>query len=212
MSMAKITLIGLENFLNCNNMSIFDFLELPEKIDKITIENSILMELGEYEPLWSDAYFFRNMVGVWSKKWQRTFDRWSNVLSIDYNPLENYDRMEEWTDDEKETSLLKGTITGNTTTIENGTNKNDVSAFNDANYQPNGRNTIENNSQDNSSSTSDSNTDTTRKNIRTGRSHGNIGVTTSQQMLESELNIAKFNIYEGIVDIFASEFCLLVED
>lgn len=212
MSMAKITLIGLENFLNCNAMSIFDFLELPEKIDKITIENSILMELGEYEPLWSDAYFFRNMVGVWSKKWHRTFDRWSNALSIEYNPLENYDRMEEWSDDEKETSLLKGTITGNTTTTEHGTNKNDVSAFNDANYQPNERNTIDNNSQDNSTSTSDSSTDTTRKNIRTGRSHGNIGVTTSQQMLESELNIAKFNIYENIVDIFASEFCLLVED
>ena len=212
MSMAKITLIGLENFLNCNDMSIFVFLLLPEKIDKITIENSILMELGEYEPLWSDAYFFRNMVGVWSKKWQRTFDRWSNALSIDYNPLENYDRMEEWTDDEKETSLLKGTITGNTTTTEHGTNKNDVSAFNDVDYQPNERNSIDNNSQDDTTSTSDSNTDTTRKNIRMGRAHGNIGVTTSQQMLESELNIAKFNIYESIVDIFASEFCLLLED
>ena len=212
MSMAKVTLIGLENFMNCNDMSIFDFLELTEKIDKVTVENLILMELGEYEPLWTDPLFFRNMVGVWSKKWQRTFDKWSNALSIDYNPLENYDRMEEWTDEEKETSLLKGTITGNTTTIDHAANRNDVSAFNDVDFQPNERNTIDSNTQDNSSSTSDSNTDTTRKNNRTGRAHGNIGVTTSQQMLEAELDVAKFNIYEHIVDIFASEFCLLVED
>lgn len=212
MATVKITLIGLENFLNCNDMSIFDFLELPEKIDKITVENSILMELGEYEPLWGDAYFLRNMVGVWAKKWKRTFDRWINALSIDYNPLENYDRMEEWTDEEKETSLLKGTITGNTTTIESGTNRNDVSAFNDVDFQPNEKNTIDNNTQDNSTSTSNSNNDTMRKNNRIGRTHGNIGVTTSQQMLEAELDVAKFNIYENIVDIFAKEFCLLVED
>lgn len=212
MATAKITLIGMENFLNCNDMSIFDFLEFPEKIDKVTVENSVLMELGEYEPLWGDPLFFRNMVGIWSKKWQRTFDRWSNALSIDYNPLENYDRMEEWTDEEKETSLLKGTTTGNTTTVDHETNRNDVSAFNDVDFQPNERNTIESNVQDNSTSTSDSNTDTTRKNNRTGRAHGNIGVTTSQQMLEAELDVAKFNIYEQIVDIFAKEFCLLVED
>ena len=212
MSRAKITLIGMENFLNYNDMSIFDFLKLPEKIDKVTVKNSILMELGEYEPLWSDPLFFRNMVSVWSKKWQRTFDRWINALSIDYNPLENYDRIEEWTDEEKETSLLKGTITGSTTTVENGTNRNDVSAFNDADFQPNERNTIESNVQDNSNSTSNSNTDTTRKNNRIGRAHGNIGVTTSQQMLESELDIAKFNIYSNIVDVFANEFCLLIED
>lgn len=212
MSMAKITLIGLENFLNCNDMSIFDFLELPPKIDKVTVENSILMELGEYEPLWGDPLFFRNMVGVWSKKWKRTFEKWSDALSINYNPLENYDRIEEWTDEEKETSLLKGVITGNTTTVDHGINRNEVSAFNDVDFQPNERNTIDSNVQDNSTSTSDSNTDTTRKNNRTGRAHGNIGVTTSQQMLLSELDVAKFNIYEQIVDIFAREFCLLVED
>lgn len=44
----------------------------------------------------------------------------------------------------------------------------------------------------------------------TMRAYGNIGVTTSQQMLESELKIAKWNIYEKIADIFISEFCIMV--
>ena len=45
---------------------------------------------------------------------------------------------------------------------------------------------------------------------RHGRLHGNIGVTTSQQMLQSELDIAKWNIYEQITDLFLNEFCIMV--
>ena len=39
---------------------------------------------------------------------------------------------------------------------------------------------------------------------------GNIGVTTSQQMLQSELDIARWNLYEHIADLFCSEFCIMV--
>ena len=45
-------------------------------------------------------------------------------------------------------------------------------------------------------------------NVRTGRAHGNIGVTTSQQMLESEIEIARFNLYDEISNLFLSEFCI----
>ena len=46
------------------------------------------------------------------------------------------------------------------------------------------------------------------KEIKKGRAHGNIGVTTSQQMLESERNVANFNIYDYITNQFKQEFCL----
>lgn len=42
------------------------------------------------------------------------------------------------------------------------------------------------------------------------RAFGNIGVTTSQQMLQSELDIDAWNIYEHIADIFLDEFCVLL--
>ena len=48
-------------------------------------------------------------------------------------------------------------------------------------------------------------------NSHTSRIHGNIGVTTSQQMLEQELEVApKLNITNYIVDSFKKRFCLLV--
>lgn len=41
--------------------------------------------------------------------------------------------------------------------------------------------------------------------------HGNIGVTTSQQMLESEISISeKLNVYDYIVQEFKRRFCILV--
>ena len=46
---------------------------------------------------------------------------------------------------------------------------------------------------------------------RSSRIHGNIGVTTSQQMLEQELEVApKLNIMNIIIESFKNRFCLLV--
>lgn len=42
------------------------------------------------------------------------------------------------------------------------------------------------------------------------RAYGNIGVTTSQQMLQAELDVSAWNIYEHIADLFLDEFCVLL--
>lgn len=53
-------------------------------------------------------------------------------------------------------------------------------------------------------------TDTTGKTI-TGNIAGNIGVTTSQQMLEQEMEIApKLNVINYMIESFKNRFCLLV--
>ena len=45
---------------------------------------------------------------------------------------------------------------------------------------------------------------------RTARMWGNIGVTTTQQMIEEERRISKFNITDYIIDSFKRRFCLLI--
>ena len=40
--------------------------------------------------------------------------------------------------------------------------------------------------------------------------YGNIGVTTSAQMLREFLDIERWNIYEQIADLFVDEFCIMV--
>lgn len=56
-----------------------------------------------------------------------------------------------------------------------------------------------------------SGTDTgTIDNIRKGRAYGNIGVTTTQQMIEQERETVKFNITDYIIESFKNRFCILI--
>lgn len=209
MAIATGTLIGLETYLNNNNQSVFDELELPSSVDKETLIDTIMLDVGDYEPLWYDPFFFRNMVGIWSRKWFRTFEKWGNALAIEYEPLENYDRQEEWEEVANDTSKMNGVINGESTINNNSNSKNNVSAYNSVDYSPSDE-TVSNGSQsDVNNSTSDSTTVNTSSNKRSGRAHGNIGVTTSQQMLQAELDVSSWNLYQHITDIFAKEFLLM---
>ena len=268
MATMKITLIGFSNYLEAQNDDLFKYLSVPTGIDRSLLINNILLRGGEFEVLYANPTFLQNMIGVWSDKWQHTMERWIKVLSIDYNPLENYDRMEEWEDtghklssqmhtkdEASKRNNLSQTAESNTssdsqTRTENavaqdishssgeGDTTNTRSAYDANNYQPHDQ-TRTNSSGDNTSNgitSADGTTTNTgnqtnnsnslnseisdvnenikanaidnSKGIHTGRMHGNIGVTTSQQMLEAELDISKWNIYEEITDLFLNEFCI----
>lgn len=278
MSLSKITMIGLETALAYRNESLFDFMNLPNGIDKDVVEGNILMEGGEFEVLYANPDFMRQMIGIWTQKHYRTFDKWIKALNIEYSPLENYDRFESWDDTNNENSNRKHSGTskddnntqrngtssdtsdgsvnnsrsehdnehnsGNNKTVTTGKTENEVSAFDSNSYQPenqstnegqeNGENssdrTASRNSSDDTSTHSTSNGTTSDNEIfshsgstsdnedythgssgkHTGRIHGNIGVTTSQQMLQSELDIARFNIVQQITDLFLQEFCIMI--
>ena len=96
--------------------------------------------------------------------------------------------------------------------------KSDVSAFNETSYTPKELQTTTLGTENTSSGTAKQTTDITddtdenssRNNTRTGRAFGNIGVTTTQQMIEAERNVVKFNIVDYIVEDFKKRFCLLI--
>ena len=202
MSSAKITTIGFYNWMQSQNDDLFSKMNIPVGIDKDTLIDNILLRAGEFEVVYSDPFFYQDAIGVWSAKHKRTFEKWVNALSLEYNPVENYDRMEEWEDNSNGNS--NGETSG--TTSLNGTNENRVSAYDSDFYQPDSHNT--NSSIGNDSSTTK--TDTSNVNKHVGRVHGNIGVTTTQQMLESELSLAEWNVYEHITDLFIEEFCIAI--
>ena len=248
MSTMKITLIGFSNYLEAKNDDLFKYLSVPAGIDKDLLINTILLRGGEFESLYSDPYFIQNMIGVWSSKWMHTMERWIKALSIDYNPLENYDRIENWVDNTNkfsEENALKNAASHsvnndsqqrNETAVAqdksistgSGSTENKRSSFDASDYQPHdktetsssGENTSNgitsaNGKTEMSGATSNinseagKNTDSEFANsVHGGRTHGNIGVTTSQQMLKSELDIAKWNLYEEIADLFVNEFCI----
>lgn len=248
--MAKLTILGIENYENANKRSLFSNLVFPEGINKEDATNTILMRCGEFEPLYSDPSFLRDAISLWGRKWYKTFERWNAALSIEYNPLENYDRNETWKDTHTGTdktnigtikttdvqgeqtfdsTLGEMTIT-DTMAQQHTVNETKVSAFDSDSYNPSNRveGTIDphtdthKTAEHTNSNVQGERTDTQTTDARTdsvtydtttehnARIHGNIGVTTSQQMLESELMVARWNLLQHIADLFADEFTLMI--
>ena len=193
MSSATISLISLYNF----DDTLFDALTVPEGIEKQTLIDTILLRGGEFEVLYPDLYFLKDAIGAFSKKWTPTMEKWVKALKVEYNPLENYDRIEEY----KESG--SGRSDGKTSGTTGSLTTNRVSA-DDAGDALTTKDAIAVNGSD---STSNEGTYSNNK-TNTGRIHVNIGVTTNQMMLKSELDIAYWNIYEKITDLFLTEFVL----
>lgn len=76
MSSCTMTMIGLYNFMQYYEKDLFEKLVLPEDVDKETAINNILLFCGDKEVLYPEADFMVDAIGMWSKKWQRTFEKW----------------------------------------------------------------------------------------------------------------------------------------
>ena len=181
---ATMSILGLYNW----DGSLFDGFSVPEAIDRATLTKTILAECAELEVIYPNPALFKSMVEVWSKTQLPNWQRMVDALLKEYDPLHNYDRTEVWND------------TSSSTASGEQKAKSGVAGFNQAAGFADS--TEDDASQKTSAQASSS---------RTGRTYGNIGVTTSQQMLESEIMLrGRYNAYDIIVNDFKQRFCLLV--
>lgn len=168
--MAWLSITGMYAFDN----TLFDVMTVPSGIDKNALVFNLLSETAEFEVLYPDIPFMKEMLKMWSSKELPVWERLYKTTTLEYNPIENYDRIEEWTDDNTGNAISR------------------VAAFNESELVPSGDG------------------DTVTHGKHHGRTHGNIGATTSQQMIESEREVSKFNIYDYITDSFKKRFCIMV--
>lgn len=306
MGAATMTLIGLNNY----SPDLFSNMVLPDGIDKDLFIASLLLKSGEFEVLYPDPVFMQQSIGIWSMKWYRTFAEWLKGTQATWNPIYNYDRFEDASDNggrtyghkttadyadsrtanltdkrtadlqdkrianleeknsvnmqDRRTPNLTETTTLNTkdTTAQtvDGKTVHQVSAYDTNGYIPSSRDDVNNGTSEVSHSGStgvltrgtdttqktgtetlattgtDTNTttgtdttthtgsDTTRHqgtlsdetgsetNSNTHKAHiyGNIGVTQSADMLRNFYDIATWNLYDHMSDVFASELLIPV--
>lgn len=223
--LSKLTLIGLHNY---SNGAIWDDIELPEGIDRELLINEILKENGEFCLIYPDLDFLTIQIKLFFKKWYSNFEKWIDVLTKEYEALYNVDVTTtfEETGDNEENSATSGRNNSSRNTSASGgssgtsTNISDKlkAAYDAATYQPIEResstgttslNSSETGSEIGSSTNSESMTATSEHTINTEEiKRGNQGITMSQEMLLAEINVRRFNLYNQIADIFASEFCI----
>lgn len=228
----EITLQGIERFLDSHDeQGLFDMISLPVGINKDDLVITIFRMCQDLELVNSDPWSLQLEVKSWFATHYDSFDRWVKALAMEYNPLENYDRQETWRDDRtfqnnNTASESGGGTSGNTQetknvrTDYNSHNETTKAAFNSESYQNyekvshGGNDTVNGKVIDDGRSTfhssTNGNTNGTDANAHTGRVHGNVGVTTSQMMLESEIKLRYFNIYNAIAELFKEDFCILI--
>ena len=184
---ATLSILGLYNY----DDTIFDDIELPDGVDSSIAIDAILYDCAELEIMYPDPEWMKKLIALWSKRELPVWDRIYKAVNIEYNPIENYNRTEDWNQ----------TDTGNSTANGNSTDTHKVTGYNSG--------VLVNQSQDEVYSTSSG--DSSLQSYHHSNVKGNIGVTTSQQMLNQELDVAKrTDIYNYIVQSFKNRFCLLV--
>lgn len=233
---AMLSLWGLYTY----NTDLFNGLQVPKDPDdaevftKQDLIDNILLELAELEVLYTDPLFMQDAITAWCKKQFPVWQKLTETLFYEYDPIANYDRNEDWTDTftpttSDTTKLTHGHVIdtdlthGHVITMDvEDTTVNSVTGYNGSTYGDRDKQVFSNDDTethsgiDNTKATNsgvDSTTvthtghDTTTKK---GRAWGNIGVTTTQQMIEAQREVVKFNVMDYIIDDFKGRFCILV--
>jgi len=224
--MAILSIMGLYNY----DDTLFDGLQVPSGVDKQDIIDEILMQCAELEVLYPATSIMKRAIEIWSNsnqiKWQKLYD----TMTIEYNPIWNVDAdivdTETITGSDNRTIERTGSGTDNETVnltdteTVNLTDTEAVKGFNETSWADAKKNTkggtdtiahsgTDNRTMSSNENVSDGNISESQREY-TQRRTGNIGVTTTQQMLEAERKIADFNLVEIIVNSFKYRFCILV--
>lgn len=91
---ATLTVLGLYNY----DERIFDGMQLPDGVDTDNVVSNLLMELAELEVIYPSWITMQRAISDWSKSRVKSWRRMLQALNAEYDPIENYDRREEWTD------------------------------------------------------------------------------------------------------------------
>lgn len=98
-----MSILTLYNYDN----TIFDNLMLPSGVNKDDVVNNLLLELSEFELLYSAPAIMKTAIGFWSKKELPIWEKLFATTQFEYNPIWNQFRTEEYSD--KETRNLSTT-------------------------------------------------------------------------------------------------------
>lgn len=200
--MAMLSILALYNY----DENIFDDMDVPAGMSKVTTVENILLECAELSLLYTDPVFIKRAIKQWSDKEQKIWAKLWETENLDYNPIWNVDAKiteSETIDRDKTGSASEGV--NNDGDI---TDTTSVTGYNSNDWQSHEKNVrdIDTTTRRNSSDTE--NEDVERE-LTTERT-GNIGVTTTQEMIKQEREIAQFSTIDFITNSFKKRFCVLV--
>lgn len=202
---AKLSILALNKY---TNGSVFSRLALPNGLNHQQVIDTICMECAELSLVYPQPAIMEQMIGTWSRN---KVDAWTRILTAlqkQYDPLYNYDRYEQWTDKGTHDKATTDSLTAGASA--SGSNTSKVAGFNQSAGLADSTKDIQDTSSSSNSSSSGTDKGST-SGTHDGHIYGNIGVTTSAQMLQGEIDVRVANdICSIITQSFKNQFCIQV--
>lgn len=206
MAFASISILGLYTW----NDELFDNLVLPDGISRDILIPELVSECSDFPLLYPDYDFMKMLIGVWSTKELSIWKAMYRSENFEYNPIENYDRHEEITREVKGSSSGSASNTRQASASNSGESKDSATAYNTTSYQETNKTNSTGSSSESGSDSGESSTESSGSETVTSHMHGNIGVTTAQQMIEGYRAVSDFCTYDFIIKSFKNWFCIQV--
>lgn len=204
---AKLSFLGLYEY----DDTLFDGLTFPAGVDHDTLIENLLYETAELEVVYPDPDFMKRALTIYGRRQAAVWASLAETFDLEYNPIWNVDGTVKETEkrDRKNTDNLSHAENG--TSSSSGTETTDRAGFNSSAYGADERIRTSGSGSASLNRTEDRTGAENENVVRETRRTGNIGVTTTQQMLREELEIRpSLNIYDYIIKDLTSRFCLLV--
>lgn len=206
MAFASVSILGLYTW----NDEIFDNLVLPEGMNKEILVPELVSECSDFPLLYPDYDFMKMLIGVWSTKELSIWQAMYRSENFEYNPIENYDRYEQISREVEGNSSGSTSNTRNSSGSTGGETKVSETAYNSVDYQETNKTNSTGSSSESGSDSGESSSESTGSETVTSHMHGNIGVTTAQQMIEGYRAVSDFCTYDFIIKSFKNRFCIQV--
>lgn len=204
------------NLNNCNK--VWQIKTNSDLLDKITIDSRVnvdILKVTVYERVgdctilykfWDDISYLKKCIDAWFWRNREIISKLIDTNHFDYNPIHNYDRTEIRKLQEDKTNTERSG--GESGTKSSGDALLSKSAYNNDTMVGDSRN----------DSTSSSASNYTNDTVSTGKTgveegvcaYGNIGVTTTQDMIRQERDIVQFDVYVWIADHLEEEICTCI--
>ena len=192
-------------------VNIFDSVTyfIPLNIHSSDLYLMWLLKYSNFNYISDDKNEIKSYIDILAKIYSNRFTKSVNALLSDYNPIENYNSTEtesmEITGQNSTTSEISSTTTGENTTNTTGETTETLSPYDSENFNNNSKNNSSGVTSESSSSTDNSSNTmsgtSSQTNARTLKRSGNIGVTTSQQMIQSEIDLRKNDLINDFFNI-----------
>lgn len=216
-------------FSECNSITI------PAPLDPEMVRSSIVMRCGLLEPAYSEPSIMHQLTNLWFHTNAWNFQHLVNIILAEYSPIENTDRYSDHSTISSGTGSRAVVLSKDNEETHSGTDRRDidrsgtdstentVSAYNASNYQADHKEDLThgesvsddlehghiiNTAGHDRTEATDNSSDSENY---TEHTHGNIGVTTNQEMINQELELLqKFNVYDWIAAKYERDLCLQI--